>query len=456
MVPSHGSVPSGAADNYNHSDSHNNSNNQSHSEDKHPKFTAMTEVAGSGDGKEPYGSSPTAQLLRRISRTQKQSTTKVLAAPVHGASSHKPVTAWPVTVDSVVVSGNQRTKIHYFEKELQDAIHEKEDIIDLYRSLQRSIGEMQQQEIFDAIHVNVNARVDEKAEVCRTDIKVSVKEKGIPVLRAESYVRTSGTTASGSLNAELQGALRNGLGYGEVVRLSLGSNQTTAFQPAEKYLSLFLPKVVSLRKNPEHKYLDVFFRPYDFQGCAKISEENSSYFVGFKQRTEALLSEFRSRDGHHRFEIELSNRDELPVLQSKSTLSYAGFEVGGLAKAIPEVIQNAATSTKVSLKYGFTALNTLDSLCSPSRGSLAKGNVEIATPLGSAQFIKSDLAFSTHKSFGPALFGSTQGLTFSFCTSLGFVLPFGMIKNIFRRLPVEADAGHLFNRGQDSVHLSDR
>lgn len=407
------------------------------------------------------GSSHTAQMLRRLSRLSSskkdEADSKFLTGPAQGVSSRKPVTAWPVEVNSVVVSGNQRTKVQYFEKEMREAVNGKEDFIDLYRSLRRSIGEMQQQEIFEAIHVSINAQVDEGKELCKADIKVNVKEKGIPFLKAESSVRTSAATSSASLNAELQAALRNPVGYGEVLRLSLGSNNPTTFQPAEKYLSIFVPKAVSFRKQDDSSSVpELLRRPYDCQLAAKINEENSSYFLGFKQRVEALLLELRSRDASHRFELEICNRDEIPLVQAKSTLNYAGSEVGGLVRAIPEVVQNATTSTKVSLKYGFTALNTLDSLCSPSKGTLVKGNVELATPLGSAQFLKSDVAVSTHASLGPALFGSAQGLTLSLCSSLGLILPFGMIKNIVARNTTRDDAGARFNRGTDTVHLSDR
>jgi outer membrane protein assembly factor BamA len=415
-------------------------------------------ASGKADSnKEEYGEylgeSPTAELLRKSLKGPKRIRLTAVESSTHPSVTHQ----WPpVTIDKITVSGNQRTKVEYFERELEDVKRSRDkkvDIVGFYQSLQKATSDMQNQDIFEAVHVNVDTRLSPKGDQHHVDVQVNVKEKGIPFLKAESSVKSSLSSSSASLNAEVLAALRNPFGYGEVLKMSLGSNNPTTFQPAERYVSVYVPKAfrVPPPTQPDYKYADTLLhRPYDVQVSAKINDENSAYFLGFKQRTEALLAELRTRDGNHRFELEIANRDEIPLVQS--ILEESSAMRSGVHRTIPEVLQNVSSSTKVSLKYGFTVLNTLDSLCNPGKGSLLKGNVELATPLGSAQFLKSDWSASTHKSFGPPLFGSSQGLTLSLCSSLGLLLPFGFVRN----LATGTGFGHSFSRGHDSVHLADR
>lgn len=287
-----------------------------------------------------------------------------------------------VSIDVISVSGNHRTHQQLFSMEMH-RIKYKMSIKDLNRELGVIQQKLLDMDIFDTVEIRVEPSSNEadKAISVRADkersysVLVDVKEKGRPYLKMSSYVK-AGLTAE--VGFELSGALRNPLGYGESCKLSSVTTQSGAREFAS---GLYLPKVAGRSAN-----LNLTLR---------AGESNRQYYSSFKEHSTSLLVDLSSLDRKHQLTLEYALRDEIPVSSSISTDgSAAQLFKSLLAKDAttpdpssgdrwawhpsPVTMQSLRPSLKTSIKYFCTALDNLDSLSNPSKGSLLQGSIELA------------------------------------------------------------------------------
>lgn len=271
-------------------------------------------------------------------------------------------------------------------------------------------------------------------------------------------------------NSTLQGSLRNPLGYGEITRLSLGTNtsggQEYSLITAIPHIRLpnILPKIFIVVQ-PTYKALTELFssnssiskdtpiisdiasktnvQPVQDRGILELkikkSEENSSHFVSYKSSLHSIGTEYSSQHGTHRISTELTLRDELPVPYHFTPISSA-LPLNLARKLIPsgllprnkkteyvphafstsqEVLACLNSSSKSAIKYTFTKdlkrqsdFNFLD--------SYMQSSIELAVPTGvkSASYVRTDLTAQSNNKISCFLF-SGIGMIASFSGSLG-------------------------------------
>jgi len=214
-------------------------------------------------------------------------------------------------------------------------------------------------------------------------IDVAVKEVGIPFLKLESYVTSGGAVGSsssssssssvssskGDIGCQIQGALRNPLGHGEVIKMSVGRSTAGG---KEHVLDCTVPNFLRLPRpaavvgkdeetetevgRPAPRTTSTFIRgaaaavpsePFELYLGAKKIEENAAYFVSHRQLTHALSAELVSRDGAHKLSAELAVRDEVPV----SPTTAPGGPGGGPSAGLLALLDSSAKS---AVKYVFT------------------------------------------------------------------------------------------------------
>lgn len=103
---------------------------------------------------------------------------------------------------------------------------------------------------------------------------------------------------------------------------------------------------------------------------------------------------------------------------------------------------SATASVKSAIKYMYTLVDDRDSSASPTSGKYLKGTVELALPLGTAHFLKTEVDAQYHTTIGPKLFGQT-GFVASVCGSMGIMYPLSVVLPISSTVPYKS-------------HLSDR
>lgn len=379
----------------------------------------------------------------------------------------------PVDVGKVYVKGNERTKTYFFESELKTVLNQKLPLEKLKSELNTITQRLESSGLFDSVNIDLIVhKVANNAPEFDADLHVSVREKGIPFLKVESYVksRTAGGNTPGSeIGGEIQGCLRNPLGLGDVHRVSMARNSTGASR--DFLLSSHVPHVLNSHNRNAH--LDV---------TLKSSEEDNSYFLYFNQKIHSLIvdvSAVKVLDDQpttntgsrppqpHKFQIEVSSREEVPVgfhafadeskapgASDSAALGWRRFfpsawftaqagsqnpdSVGDIeAPATQSNTQNpklfpspallplCQTSTKVSGKYSYTFVDTRDSSILPSRGHYLHSCTELAVPPGSSTFIKQEVSAQAHGTLGPRIeaLGLQPALTLSVAGSLGLLLP---------------------------------
>ena len=209
----------------------------------------------------------------------------------------------------------------------------------------------------------------------------------------ESFVKQQ--SGSNNIGCEVQGALRNPLGYGESLRLTLGQSSTGS---KDTLVIANIPNVSDYRLNT--------------QLIVQSKEENNSYFLSFKQKLQSIMADFETKDKAHKFVCELAIRDEIPLPSSK--VAHAKDISVGLMRSL-------ISSTKISTKYIYT-YDDRDNAATPSTGKYLQSSTELALPTGTAQFIKSELSAQIHRTLGPRIYGQ-PGLTSSICCSMGMLIP---------------------------------
>lgn len=257
----------------------------------------------------------------------------------------------------------------------------------------------------------------------------------------------------------LQASIRNPLGYGEVTRVSLGSNTAEGqecslittiphiripdmitpilepFQPIQR--AIFGSNKNNMNNNDgEHSHIERGI----LQLSLKKTEENPSHFVSFKSLLHTIGAEYASEQKTHTISTELTMRSELP-LPYKTTPQLSLFgnlpqkvlplglftpknEKNVMSGYIPhaktasqEILSNMNSSSKTSIQYTYLKDNRTPS--NPILGSYLKSSIELALPTGvqSAQFLRTDLTAQTNLKV--PLFHYDTGMIASFSGTLG-------------------------------------
>lgn len=383
----------------------------------------------------------------------------------------------PVDVGKAIIQGNERTKNYYFESELKTVLNQKLPLEKLKIELNTITNRLENTGMFESVNINlVINKFESSTSYFDADVVISVREKGIPFLKVESYVKShaAGSSAPGSeVGAEIQGCLRNPLGFGDMHRISVARNSTGASR--DYLLASHIPNILSTRNRVGG--LDV---------TLKSSEENNSFFLYYNQKIHSLLMDLtavkvfedddksspegrallKSKPQPHKFQIEVSSREEIPLgfyafeenmptsavndptstgwrrffpsswfASSSTSTSDTSSDIEApvtppvsLAPKLypsPRLLPMCQTSTKLSGKYSYTFVDTRDSPTVPSRGQYLHSSTEIAVPPGTSTFIKQEVSAQAHSTLGPRIpyLGSQHALTLSVAGSLGLLLP---------------------------------
>ena len=341
----------------------------------------------------------------------------------------------PLIVDSVQLSGSERTRNTFIESELKPVLAQNLPLNQFKYELDNAIHRLQVTGLYNYINVDLNVKNVDENQCFRTDMTIHLKEKKIPYLKFETYVKANSAAAiANEVGCEVVGALRSPLGYGDMHKLSYSTNSSGGFK--EYQLSSHFPHFYASTTESSHnsKNLDITLRS---------AEDDNSYFLKYKQNINSLVVDITSAisfnrnhtysflnahpTSEHKYQVEMTARDEIPtnylVPYAPATLPAGDVCVVSQAIKYPnaKVLSQLIPSTKLSLKHMYTVVDTRDSASKPSGGSLLQSNIELATPLGSAQYLKTELLTQYHRSFGPSFYGQRPVLSVS--GSLGLVAP---------------------------------
>jgi outer membrane protein assembly factor BamA len=336
----------------------------------------------------------------------------------------------PVKIEKTIVIGNNRTRLSFFEAELKEVISKKLTIPLLKAELDKVVSRLQSRGLFEYANLDLVLKevlTDSNSnDNFLADIKITIKEKGIPFIKAETYVKSK--TSGSEVGCEVQGALRNIFGCGDVHRISIGTNSSG--ESKDLLFSSNYPHTIS--SDQYTGQLDI---------TLKSTEEDNSSFLGFKQITRGLNIDLSSHERHNnkrenKYQIEIADRVEkflvntsepLPKSSSSSLISplfkISSPNLPALQFAMaPDLAKYCRKSLKVSTKYVSTLVDSRDSMISPSKGDYLQTLCEWATPLGDAQFLKTEVTTQIHRSLGPTLFNQPS-IVFSMAGSLGCIFP---------------------------------
>ncbi len=136
----------------------------------------------------------------------------------------------PVVVDKIYVKGNCRTKLSFLETEFREVLDQKitdgKNSSETNHRLAQIVGRLRDQGNFDAVHLNLvlNSALSDQStttDYLNAHIELELKEKSIPFLKLESYIKTkgsngvaavTGSSIGSDVGIEVQAALRNPLG----------------------------------------------------------------------------------------------------------------------------------------------------------------------------------------------------------------------------------------------------
>ena len=279
-----------------------------------------------------------------------------------------------IKVTKITVAGNDRTALSFFDSELEEIKADNLSIKDMAKLMSKKTEKLLSMDMFEAVDTNLEIATGINGKYTG-ELKLNVKEKGIPFLKVATYLK-AGTGSE--VGFEIQSALRNPVGYGETFKVTSITTQTGA---KEFFSTLSVPNV-----GPQKLDMNVSLRS---------STENMSFFTAYQQQTDAFGVEFTSRDKKHQLVGEYALRDEIPLsnslkLQSKEAEkpTWSLFDFKTLS-ASAVTTNTAMASVKTSLKYLCTMLDSRDSASNPSSGSFLQGSVEVAAPPGKNAFFLS-------------------------------------------------------------------
>ena len=273
-------------------------------------------------------------------------------------------------------------------------------------------------------------------------------------------ISVSNFTAAGSgVNSgggALQASLRNPLGFGEVTKISVGSNTSegqecsmitsipwyiryrTASSSSSSALNSM--KVTGNKDNQGIYYVD----RGNLQLTMKKTEENSSHFTSFKSSLQTIGCHYVNQEGSHSISTELCLRDEIPISHQSAAkpllhslhrrilhqeaipMKVSSTSIPHAKSASKETLSSINSSSKASIQYTF--LKDFRNRFNPVLGSYVKSSVEVAIPSGvqSAQYVRTDICIQNNVKV-PSLRGLDSGMIASFsgslCTKLYPTLP---------------------------------
>eukprot|EP01041_Mallomonas_annulata_P000862 gene862-1683_t len=303
----------------------------------------------------------------------------------------------PVIIESIKINGNNRTRKDYIESELSECLNSTH-IKQLHSNLSQATARLRSLGVYDYVDIDLEIISSDQKQY-KTNLTINIKEKGIPFLKMDTFVRKGAIISD--IGGELQGSLRNPLGYGESAKILIGTSSTGS---KDFQLQLQTPIISSFR-NSLHVTI-------------KSAEENPALFTSYKQLNKSLEVSSTSRNRCHKFSYEYSLRDEVPT-EDPTNPSKKKVSTAVLLQILP--------STKSAFKYSYTlnGENELNDTLIPQRifdSSNVSVCTELALPPGTATFIKTDLQAHTHLPLGPKLYGH-HGLTFSLGLGIGALLP---------------------------------
>ena len=232
------------------------------------------------------------------------------------------------------------------------------------------------------------------------------------------------------MGASIQGQRRNLTGFGDLLKLSYGTNSAGS---KDTHLTYTLPSVTRKLHS-----LDFITRIYD--------DNSLSTFSSFHKNALSMAASLSTVDRRHKLTLQSVIRDEVPVPSSfessnvasstpsnilsnvnanssnQSALSNPSFF--GLLQSIntvhkhtsPAVLALLSPSTKTSLTYSHTK-DSRDSSSHPTKGSLFSSSVELAVPPGSAQYVRADISLEKHSTLLASKSNPSQRIVGSLCGS---------------------------------------
>ena len=120
-------------------------------------------------------------------------------------------------VKKVELVGCERTSSSFFKSEVDDLVQRSRNVEELANNLEASRARMHGMNLFSNLNAKLHVGPRKKGGQQDVTIKFEAQEKGVPFLNMQSFVK-AGSTAGSDMGFELQGALRNTTGHGEVVR----------------------------------------------------------------------------------------------------------------------------------------------------------------------------------------------------------------------------------------------
>jgi outer membrane protein assembly factor BamA len=321
------------------------------------------------------------------------------------------------------VAGNDRTQLSFFDAELQDVNRTGMTLPQVVERLGEATQRLLSMNLFDAIDSHLHV-VSKDPEGLKVQLKLNVKEKGIPFLKMSSYLKAG---VGSEVGFELQGALRSPLGYGETLKISSIATQSGS----KEYLAMLSVPNLSI-PTP----FSTLHRA-SVNIVAKSGGENQSYYTSLKNKSDSLAVEISTRDGRHQLTAEYAARDEIPVAPARGSFLHTQ-EPPSAPTPTPTLgasavtMHTASASVKSSLRYLCTILDSRDCPSKPSRGSFLQASVEAALPPGTAQYVRSELTAQSHRTLGPSLWGQ-PGLVASLAASTGLLRPMGSLRGSERR-----------------------
>eukprot|EP01031_Cornospumella_fuschlensis_P029247 gene29247-35306_t len=341
----------------------------------------------------------------------------------------------PVDVQEIIIHGNKRTKTSFFASCLHDTsvISKNSDktLASYVSDLQKLNAKLLESNLFDSVEgdLQIESRTNGR---CKANIVLTVKEKGIPYVHAQSYVRAG---EKSDVGFEVQAALRSPLGYGEHLKIS---SITSASNNREYSAHLHIPNLAG-----------------DWTVTGKVGTEQQLSWITYQQALQTVTVDYKPHlASPHRFTAEYSLRNEIPNLPKPSAPLALEDAGGGRLSALlasdytpasSAVLNSATASLKSSLKHVFTAVDQQQE----DHKVFVQTSVELAGGLSSssAEFLKTDVHAKFERVLGPQLFGQ-PGLTVSLGGSVGVMYPLGLL--------VPWLSHHLSSTRPFSSYLSDR
>lgn len=333
-------------------------------------------------------------------------------------------------VDRITISSSsRRTQDAYFEREFGRVLGRSLSLAALDAELKQAYTNLIASGNFEVVDMKVD--VDRAGSGPLTShLHLFVKEKGVPYLKLESFVQSSGKASGSDVGLAIQGALRNPFGYGESFQLSVGGSSQGSKD-----------NVVSAR------FPHTFIRDHILQVSGKTVESNTSYFTSFNQNSYSFLGELFAKDVQRSLAAEVSVRDEVPIKNDKVTNAYV--------TSIP-IMNMIAPSTKVSLKYNHS-YDSRDSTTVPTKGIYAVGSVEVALPPGDAQFIRTEFSIQDNIMLKRSGSNSSDGLVLSLAGACGVIHPLQTsFYQLYNHIFVDKDQIMPFEPPRNRIYATDR